>query len=156
MKIDFLGNWPEFIPELAALLHNEWADLYAAAGIAEEDLRNILLQRKSTDQLPITLIAVDNGLLVGAGSLKLDEPGSKEGVSPWIGGLYIKSTFRGRGLGRDLVLALESKAKEFGVTALYLSADTAVDFYLKLGWQVLERVESFGVRDVAVMTKRLI
>ena len=45
MKIDFLGNWPEFIPELAALLHNEWADLYAAAGIAEEDLRNILLQR---------------------------------------------------------------------------------------------------------------
>lgn len=156
MQIDYLGNWPEYIPELAGLLHNEWADLYQAAGINKEELRSILEQRTTKDKLPITLIAVKAGELVGAGSLKLDEPGTKDGVSPWIGGMYVKSSYRGLGIGRDLVLALESKAKELGVTALYLSADTAVDFYLKLGWQVLERVESFGVRDVAVMTKRLV
>lgn len=155
MQIEYLGNRPEFIPELAGLLFQEWADLYQAAGIDEQQLRDVLFARTAKDRLPLTLIVVRGHELLGAGSLKLAEPESKAGVSPWIGGLYVKAPYRGLGLGRDLVLALEAKAKELGVTALYLSADTAVHFYEKLGWHVLERVESFGVRDVAVMTKNL-
>jgi N-acetylglutamate synthase-like GNAT family acetyltransferase len=50
---------------------------------------------------------------------------------------------------------LEDKARELGVTKLYLSADTAEHFYLKLGWQVEEHLESFGVRNVAFMSKDL-
>lgn len=155
MHIDFVGNWPDLIPELAGLLYKEWADLYLAAGISEEQLRGVFIERTATDRLPITLVVVKDGELIGAGSLKLSEPGTKEGVSPWIGGLYVKSQYRGLGIGREIVLALESKAKELGVEALYLSADTAVDFYAKIGWSLLERVKSLGVRDVAVMTKRI-
>lgn len=155
MQIDYLANWPGLIPELAALLYQEWLDLYQAAGIDEAQLRQVFTERTAVDTLPITLVLVKEGELAGAGSIKLTEPGTKDGVSPWLGGIYVKPQFRGLGLGRDIVLALEAKARQLGVEALYLSADTAVDFYTALGWQVLERVESLGVRDVAVMTKRI-
>ena len=156
MQIDYLANWPGLIPELAALLHREWADLYLAAGIDQAQLQQVLTERTAVDTLPITLVLVRDGELVGAGSIKLTEPGTKEGLSPWLAGIYVKPQYRGLGLGRDIVLVLETKAKQMGVKALYLSADTAVDFYLSLGWQVLERLESFGVRDVALMSKRLV
>ncbi len=156
MQIDYLANWPGLIPELAALLHQEWADLYQAAGIDEAQLQQVLTERTALDTLPITLLLVNDGALVGAGSIKLTEPGTKEGLSPWLAGILVKPQYRGLGFGRDIVLALEAKARQLGVEALYLSADTAVDFYLALGWQVLERVESLGVRDVALMSKRLV
>lgn len=154
MQIDYLANWPRLIPELAALLYQEWADLYLAAGIDQAQLQQVLTERTATDTLPITLVLVKDGELVGAGSIKLTEPGTKEGLSPWLAGIYVKPQYRGLGLGRDIVQALEAKAQQLGVETLYLSADSAVDFYLSLGWQVLERLESLGVRDVALMSKR--
>lgn len=156
MQIDYLANWPGLIPELAALLFQEWADLYQAAGIDQAQLQQVLTERTAVDTLPITLVLVKDGELVGAGSIKLTEPGTKEGLSPWLAGIFVKPQYRRLGLGRDIVLALEAKAQQLGVEALYLSADTAVDFYLSLGWQVLERLESLGVRDVALMSKRLV
>jgi N-acetylglutamate synthase-like GNAT family acetyltransferase len=100
-------------------------------------------------------VLVKDEELVGAGSIKLTEPGTKDGLSPWLAGIYVKPQYRGLGLGRGIVLALEAKAQQLGVETLYLSADSAVDFYLSLGWQVLERLESLGVRDVALMSKRI-
>lgn len=154
--IDYLANHSKLIPELSTLLYNEWADLYLAAGLTKQDLTNALELRCATNQLPLTLVAVaEDGQLLGAGSIKLDEPGTKEGLSPWLGGIYIKEQQRGLGLGALIVTALENKARELGVSALYLSADTAEGFYQKLGWFVLERLESHGVRDVVLMSKTL-
>jgi hypothetical protein len=38
---------------------------------------------------------------------------------------------------------------------MYLSVGAAEAFYLGLGWTVIDRVTSYGVKDVAVMTRRL-
>lgn len=157
IRIDYLANHSKVIPELSTLLYNEWADLYQAAGLTKQDLTQALELRCVTNQLPLTLVAIaDDGQLLGAGSIKLDEPGTKEGLSPWLGGIYIKEQQRGRGLGVLIVNALEDKARELGVSALYLSADTAEGFYQKLDWFVLERLESHGVRDVVLMSKKLL
>ena len=157
IRIDYLANHSALIPELSTLLYNEWADLYQAAGLTKQDLTTALTQRCVTNHLPLTLVAITaDGQLLGAGSIKLDEPGTKAGLSPWLGGIYIKEQQRGLGLGALIVTALEDKARELGVTALYLSADTAEGFYQKLGWHVLERLESFGVRDVVLMSKTLV
>lgn len=157
IRIDYLANHSALIPELSTLLYNEWADLYQAAGLTKQDLTTALELRCATNQLPLTLVAVTaDGQLLGAGSIKLDEPGTKEGLSPWLGGIYVKANQRGLGLGALIVTALEDKARELGVTDLYLSADTAEGFYLRLGWHTLELLESFGVRDVVLMSKRLV
>jgi GNAT superfamily N-acetyltransferase len=156
VRIDYLANHSRVIPELSTLLFNEWADLYQAAGLTKQDLTTALEQRCATNQLPLTLVVMANDQLLGAGSIKLDEPGTKAGLSPWLGGIYIKENQRGLGLGALIVTALEDKARELGVSALYLSADTAEGFYQKLGWFVMERLESHGVRDVVLMSKRLV
>jgi GNAT superfamily N-acetyltransferase len=155
MQIDYLASYPQVIPELAELLFAEWPDLYQAAGLTKADLITALQERSVTSKLPLTLVAMDGTELVGAGSIKLSEEGTKAGLSPWLGGIYVKSNQRGQGLGAKIVTALEDKARALGVTKLYLSADTAEHFYLKLGWQVEEHLESFGVRNVAFMSKDL-
>lgn len=157
ITIDYLANHPQVIAELSHLLYHEWADLYQAAGLNLQDLTRALVQRSVREQLPLTLVVMaNNSELLGAGSIKLEEPGTKQGLSPWLGGIYIKENQRGLGLGARLVKALEHKACELGVSALYLSADTAEGFYRSLGWQVLERLSSHGVREVVLMSKQII
>ena len=156
MHIDYLAAYPGLIPELTELLFAEWQDLYLAAGLSQADLAAALQERAVRDSLPLTLVAVDqDGQLVAAGSIKLSEDGTRVGLSPWLGGIYVKAQYRGLGLGAQIVTSLEQKAREQGVSRLYLSADSAVNFYQKLGWQVLDRVDSLDVRNVALMWKDL-
>jgi GNAT superfamily N-acetyltransferase len=155
MQIDYLAAYPGLIPELTELLFAEWQDLYLAAGLSQADLAAALQERAVRDRIPLTLVAIDDGQLVGAGSIKLSEDGTRVGLTPWLAGIYVKEDQRGKGLGIQIVTALEQIARELGVPRLYLSADNAEHFYLKLGWQVLDKVESFGVRDVALMSKDL-
>lgn len=155
MIIDYLGNWQRFIPEIAGLLYAQWSDLYQGSGVSEAALEAALYARTDPDRLPLTFILIKDGQWLGVGSLKPAEDGTKAGLSPWIGGLYIKAANRGQGLGRQLLQALEAKAQTLGVEQLYLSADDAIDFYHAQGWCELERLTSCGARQVALMSKRL-
>lgn len=154
-SIDYLANHTAFIPEIADLSYTQWMPLFQQAGISQAQLEELLTQRAVTDRLPITLVAIENGVLLGTGSIKLTEPGTREGLSPWLAGIYVKESERGTGLGAKIVRALESKAAELGVRELYLSAGQAEPFYVKLGWTVIEHLASYGVKNVALMTKQL-
>lgn len=153
--IDYLANHEELIPEITDLLYGQWADLFRASGTSKEKLRELLVERAVKDKLPIAVVALSDGVLAGTGSIKLFEPGTKAGLSPWLAGMYVKDAYRGSGIGASIVHALEAKAGELGVTAMYLSVGAAEEFYDRLGWTVLERVNSCGVKDVAVMAKHL-
>ena len=155
MLIDYLAEHKELIPEIADLTYSQWTDLFQAAGIDKDKLKELLAERATTDRLPITLVAISDGVLIGTGSIKISEPGTKVGLSPWLAGMYVKESYRGTGVGALIVQALEAKAKALGVDALYLSVGTAERFYRRLGWTVLERVNSYGVKEVALMTKDL-
>jgi GNAT superfamily N-acetyltransferase len=153
--IDYLANHKELIPEVTDLIYGQWADLFQAAGTSRDALEELLAERATTERLPIALVALSDGTLMGTGSIKLSEPGTKPGLSPWLAGMYVKEACRGQGIGALIVRALEGTAKEFGVNSLYLSVGTAEGFYARLGWVTLERVNSYGVKDVALMTKDL-
>lgn len=155
MLIDYLANHKELIPEIAALSYREWTALFQASGISQDQLETILADRAVTDRLPITFVAVSDGVLVGAGSIKMAEPGTKPGLSPWLAGIYVKDSHRGSGIGASIVRALEAKAAQLGVKEMYLSAEAAERLYARLGWTVIERLESYGVQQVALMKKEL-
>lgn len=156
MQIDYLANHKEFIPEIAALSYREWTALFDASGISQSQLETILAQRAVTDRLPITFVAVSDGVLVGCGSIKMDEQGTKPGLSPWLAGIYVKDSHRGSGVGAMIVRALEAKAAQLGVEQMYLSAEAAEGLYARLGWTVIERLESYGVKRVALMKRVLV
>jgi GNAT superfamily N-acetyltransferase len=153
--IDYLAKHKDLIPEITDLLYGHWADLFRAGGTSKEKLRELLVERAVTDKLPIAVVALCDGVLAGTGSIKLFEPGTRAGLSPWLAGMYVKDAYRGSGIGASIVRALEARASELGVTTMYLSVGAAEAFYLGLGWTVLERVNSYGVKDVAVMAKSL-
>jgi N-acetylglutamate synthase-like GNAT family acetyltransferase len=157
MIIDYLANHKQCICEIADLIYGQWPDLLQADGISKEQLLVLLALRANTEQLPITFVALLNGELIGTGSIKLEEPGTKVGLSPWLAGIYIKEPYRGRGVGVQIVRALEAKARDLGVETMYLSVGRAVDFYAKLGWSVMEeQINSFGVKEVTLMRRQLI
>ena len=156
MIIDYLANQKHFIPEIADLIFNQWSDLILADGIGKDQLRTMLEVRANTERLPIAFVALLNGELVGTGSIKLEEPGTKIGLSPWLAGVYVKRHYRGVGAGVQIIRALEAKARDLGVETMYLSVGSAVGFYGRLGWSVVEeRINSFGVKEVTLMSKRL-
>lgn len=156
MIIDYLANHKQFIPEIADLIYGQWSDLFQADGIGKDQLLAMLEVRANTKQLPITFVALMNGELLGTGSIKLEEPGTKAGLSPWLAGIYTKQPYRGSGVGVQIVSALEAKARDLGVETMYLSVGSAVGFYTQLGWSIMEKqINSFGVKEVTLMSKRL-
>lgn len=72
----------------------------------------------------VGLVAIDSKLLGrNKDQLKLDM-------------LYISSSYRGKGIGRNLVEICKVKAKELGASKLYISATpfkNTVDFYMRIG-----------------------
>jgi len=155
LAIDYLANHRDLIPEITELIYGQWADLFHASGTSKEKLRELLVERAVTDKLPIAVVALSDGVLAGTGSIKLSEPGTKPGLSPWLAGMYVKDAYRGSGIGAAIVRALEARASELGVENMYLSVGAAEAFYRRLGWRVIERVNSYGVKEVAVMAKDL-
>lgn len=155
MRIDYLAHHTHLIAEVTELVYRQWADLFEAGGTSKDGLREIFVARAVTDRLPLTLVALDGSRLAGTGSIKLSEPGTKPGLSPWLAGIYVRDEFRRAGVGALIVGALESKAKDLDIETLYLSVGAAPGFYERLGWTALERVTSFGVKEVTLMSKRL-
>jgi GNAT superfamily N-acetyltransferase len=157
LNIDFLANHKHLIPEIARLSYQEWTALFDAAGIDLARLEAMLTERAITDRVPITVVALsdDGRELVGTGSIKMTEPGTREGIGPWLAGILVKPEHRGTGVGAAIVRKLEDKARELGVPTMYLSTVEAEPLYARLGWQVIDRVDSYGLKTVALMRREL-
>ena len=155
MRIDYLAHHRHLIPEVTDLVYGQWSELFQAGGTSRGRLGELFVERAVTDRLPLALVALAGDVLAGTGSIKLSEPGTKAGLSPWLAGMIVKDAFRGSGVGTMLVTSLESNAVKLGVETLYLSVGAASKFYQRLGWTALERMNSYGVKDVTLMAKDL-
>jgi predicted N-acetyltransferase YhbS len=152
VKIDLLAGHKEAIPVLADWYHSEWAFLYP--GRTAQDFRRMIGRRTHGDRLPLALIAYQGKELVGTVSLKSRDMGSPKNLSPWLTSLYVKESFRHRGIGSRLVSAVEDKTGELGMRKLYLYTVGLEPYYEKLGWRILEQTEYTGY-TVTIMVKIL-
>jgi GNAT superfamily N-acetyltransferase len=53
---------------------------------------------------------------------------------PWLSGMLVVARARNLGIGRALVQAAESTARDFGVSELWLRTESAGPFYERCGW----------------------
>ncbi len=76
-----------------------------------------------------------------------------------LGGLYVKSNFVGKGIGKHLLLFLEEYARKKKLKRLYLySTKNAINFYKKFGYKLMKKkaVEIGGVKNIdLIMEKKL-
>ena len=71
-----------------------------------------------------------------------------------LAGVYVVADSRGRGLATALVQRVEQEAAALQVERLYLYTPSAEDFYVRLGWTLIERADYLG-QQVAIMSKKL-
>ena len=152
MKISLLADHPETIPALAKWFYAEWS--YLVPGRSEQDVAASIAERATRRGIPIALVAFEGDELIGSVCLKLSDMDTRPELTPWLAGLYVKESWRNRGVGSALVKAIEKQALEQGVKQLFLYTPESERFYAALGWQVLERTDYHDV-PVTIMEKPL-
>lgn len=132
MKSDHLKHHPALIPLLADLCGTEWAHLYAdwGARAAEQEFAG----QHTDGTLPLTLVATDDGILLGAVSLIHDDLPGHEHLNPWLASLFVLPGHRGKGVGSFLIREAESFLAKNHIPTAYLFTESAQGLFAREGW----------------------
>lgn len=152
MEIGYLVDHQNYISLLTQWFYDEWS--YLHPGRTREDVMKAISARLSKDKIPLTLVAVEKGELLGTVCLKEHDMEDRLDLTPCLAGLYVAEIWRNRGIGSALVRATEHKAVALGIKRLYLYTPDAERFYSKLGWSIKESAEYHG-HLVTIMEKAL-
>src|SRR5437868_10711214 len=150
IAIEYLTNHPELVDALAQLSWEEWQEIYQQREQTLDDCLKNYRERTNTDRLPLTLVAVHGGELVGMVSLKYHDMDTRPDLDPWLGGLLVLPEWRNRGVGTMLMHRAIEEARRLNNRRLYLWTHSAEKLYDNLGWQVVERTNYFG-KEAVVM-----
>ena len=129
--------------------------LHEASGMSFEDVKRTVAERANTDKIPLAVVALDGGRVIGTGCLKVHDMDTRIELTLWLAGIYVEWSQRRNGFGSRLVSALEGIAKNFGTQRLYLYTPQSAGFYTRLGWAEYQRTTCKG-QSVTIMEKILL
>ncbi len=154
IEIKFLIECKEQILDLAILWYEQISKHWAPNASIERAKEN-LLKHVNQNQMPLTLVALQNGKAVGMASLR-ENDGIRPDLAPWLGSLVVDPNYRQQKIGERLINAVKQQALNFGYKKLYLLAfdSTISSWYTKLGWKQIGDDQLFG-HTVAVMDMEL-
>lgn len=154
MKIEYLEEHREWIPKIASWFHREWGVYHP--GLDADAIAERLRDRLNTDRLPLALVAVEQGEVIGTVSLKEYDMDTRMQYSPWLASLYVARRSRNKGVGVRLIEAGISEARSMNIEHLYLYTREKrhVGFYLANGWTLVENV-SYRGGPVTILLKDL-
>ncbi|MCF2856192.1 GNAT family N-acetyltransferase [Pseudoalteromonas sp. SMS1] len=148
-----LAEKPQYVPKIAMWYYREWCEQSGRYSLQEVTDKLESALKKGT--LPINVIALQGGELLGTAELKLHEMEEYLQFEHWIGGVYVASKARGKSLAHRLVQFLIEHAKDKGIETLYLQTeDLTGGLYRKLGFEPMFEADSKGYR-VLLMNVRL-
>ena len=150
---DFLANHPETLPVLESWFKSEWPDWYGPSGPgnARQDLRAY----STRGSLPVGLVGFLGKRPVGLVVLKASSISGRPDLAPWAAAGLVHPSYRRRGFGHKLLLALEAVAKEMRFENIYTATASAALLLERSGWAYVDQSETGG-QEVAVYRKSLI
>lgn len=152
MRIAYLADHAEHVPELARLHFAEWGCLKPGESLAGRTAR--LRTCCGRRAVPCAVIALEGAELSGSAMLVAHDMESHPHLGPWLAGVYVKPGHRRRGIASLLVARIEAEARSLGIQELYLYTENAESLYARLGWSAMERCQYRGA-GVVVMSKAL-
>ena len=154
MEIEYLKDHSDWIPTIAAWFHREWGVYHP--GLDVEAIAKRFQERLNIDKLPLALVAVEQGEVIGTVSLKAYDMDTRMQYSPWLASLYVTKRSRNKGVGVSLIEAGIAEARSMGIERLYLYTRERrhLDFYLAHGWTLAEHT-SYRGSPVTVLVKEL-
>ena len=153
MKLEYLADHPELLPTVAQWYFEEWGYLSEEKTLEQDIQRLQIYQNK--DKVPLMLLAVEEGALLGAAQLKFREMSIYPEKEHWVGGVYVAEAHRGKGIARQILVALIAIAKSLKIETLYLQTEYLNGgLYGRMGWTSIEQVNYRGI-EVLVMEKSI-
>ena len=153
MKIEYLADHKTMIPTITRWYFNEWGVNYTT--VTKLDISKSVRAHCNKDRIPVALVALEGDALVGVVCLKTNDMPTRPELTPWLAGLFVTPSHRGKGIGKKLVFALEKMAANLGIEKLYLyTADREV-FYQRLNWQTKEK-DTYLDNKVTIMEKVIV
>lgn len=152
MTIEYLADHPEFLPILAEWQHEEWG--YLRPGDTLEARTNRLrTEGGERGRIPLTVVAHENGKVLGSASLIPHDMDTRLELSPWLAGVFVGTDHRRKGIGAQLIRRIMAEAASLKVPVLYLYTVHSESFYANLGWSLQEHT-AYREQNVAIMTYR--
>ena len=153
VQIGFLIDHPEFIPQLAQWLFEEWGLILGETNLDTRIKK--LRAHLNRDELPIAWVAHSDGQLLGTASLRPHDLEGRKDLTPWLGGVFVGPAFRRQGIGEMLCSAVEDAARARGIETLYLFTLDRQAWYSRMGWAVIDSCVWCG-RAGEIMRKRIV
>src|SRR6266550_2963732 len=91
VQISYLIEHPEYIPQLAQWLFEQW-DSILGEETPEARIKK-LKTHMNRDKLPTAWVAHANGQLLGTAALRVHDLEGREDLTPWLGGVFVGSHF---------------------------------------------------------------
>lgn len=149
MTIDYLADHPEALDTIVQWTHQEWG--HVRGGETLEQRRARFAGSLNRDRIPLTVVALENGEVLGSASLIAHDMETRMELTPWLASVFVGEQFRRRGIGAQLVRRIMSEAAKLKVPLLYLYTVHSERFYVALGWSLLERT-SYLNHEIVIMT----
>ncbi len=152
MRIDYLFDFPAFIPELAAWHQAEWRELEPEESV--ETRARDFASYGGAGAFPSALIAHQDGELLGSALLLEHDLSLRPTLTPWLAGVYVRSDRRGQGIASKLVNAVIDEARRQQVSELWLYTPHNASLYARLGFRERERL-TFRGSEITLMSLAL-
>lgn len=101
MQFALLADYPEAIPEIASWYFAQWG--YLGRFFSPEELEKKLQGSLNREEIPLVILALDNAEIAGVAELKYHELDIYPDKEHWLGGIYVPTPYRGRGVASRLI-----------------------------------------------------
>jgi GNAT superfamily N-acetyltransferase len=148
-----LAERPELVTEAVDIAWREWGHSMPESE-RERWLREAERDSRLHAPMSAAFVAVDAGRAVGVVQLHEFEIDAIRDRSPWVCGMVVRPEYRGMGVGRRLIAALEQFAAANAISQLWVFTEDAAGFYERCGW--LRHGEAVEHGEPGVVLTRLL
>ncbi|OJF96834.1 GNAT family N-acetyltransferase [Pararhizobium antarcticum] len=146
--ISDLNDRPDFCATVADRI---WLAWWKEKGTARHEIETRVRENLNPDGFPFAVIAHDGDDFHGTASVIASDLDERPDYTPWIAAVWVDPQHRGKGTGGAIVRHAARIALARGFETIYLCAlPEKSDFYLNLGWSLLE--EDVGEHKLCVLT----
>lgn len=140
MKIESIAERLDLLDTLVGWHRAQWGPEWAEY-VSRSTLR---------DHIPTIYVATEGNELLGSAMLVNEDMTTRKDLSPWLGGVYVKPSRRGQGIGTALTKHAMEQAAKMGIPLLWLYTPASRDMYERLGWQYVSEEDYLG-ENVTIM-----
>ncbi|MFD2177895.1 GNAT family N-acetyltransferase [Veronia pacifica] len=145
MEISPLAEHRQYASVIANWYFDEWAS--KVPNVTIEMVQSDIDLKASNTEIPCSLVAHENGELVGTLELKIREDKQHPEYEHWIGGVYVPTLKRGRGIAKALICKSKDTAIDNDVSCLYLQCESHnVGLYTGLDFRPLHQSDSNNIQ----------